>query len=223
LGPGVRYEFDRHWWANQHLKSILLAIHEYADAHSLQLPPAAITDKAGQPLLSWRVAILPFLGQKEAALYNRFHPDEPWDSRHNKDLLQFIPDAYRSESPPPGDAFLTHYQVFIGPGTPLERPGLTWKDFPDGLSQTFLVMEAAEAVPWSKPADMVYDPTAPVPDLCVWCRREGPPFFGFGSKPVLRFHASMCDGSTRSGRAPIDEATLRAWIVRTGKDKPELP
>jgi len=43
--------------------------------------------------LSWRVHLLPFLDQKP--LYDRFHLDEPWDSEHNKKLLEYIPEVLR--------------------------------------------------------------------------------------------------------------------------------
>ena len=55
------------------------------------LMPQDIVDKAGKPLLSWRVAILPFVEQEE--LYAQFKLDEPWDSDNNKKLIakiQFI-------------------------------------------------------------------------------------------------------------------------------------
>src|SRR5262249_31326264 len=37
--------------------------------------------------------------------------------------------------------------------------------FPDGTSNTILVAEAAEAVPWTKPADLYYEPDMPLPKL----------------------------------------------------------
>jgi hypothetical protein len=43
-----------------------------------RLPAPALRDKDGKQLLSWRVALLPFLGEME--LYKQFHLDEPWDS-----------------------------------------------------------------------------------------------------------------------------------------------
>ena len=56
------------------MKQLGLAMHSYHDAYR-NLPPAAICDKDGKPLLSWRVAILPFVeGQ---ALYREFKLDEP--------------------------------------------------------------------------------------------------------------------------------------------------
>jgi len=45
-----------------------------------------VRSRDGKPLLSWRVAILPYLEQQE--LYGQFHHDEPWDSANNKPLSQ---------------------------------------------------------------------------------------------------------------------------------------
>src|SRR5262245_39481877 len=67
--------------SSNNLKEIGLALHNYHAAHN-HFPPAAICDKDGQPLLSWRVAILPYIEQ--ANLYRQFKLDEPWDSEHNK-------------------------------------------------------------------------------------------------------------------------------------------
>ncbi len=36
----------------------------YHDTQGGRLPASAITDKNGKPLLSWRVAILPYLGEQ---------------------------------------------------------------------------------------------------------------------------------------------------------------
>ena len=55
--------------------------------------------------------------------------------------------------------------MFVGPGTGFERDGLKWTDFDDGAANTITVVEAAEAVPWTKPDDLVYDPAAPLPPL----------------------------------------------------------
>ena len=63
--------------ASNDLKQIALAIQSYADKQN-HLPPAAIADNNGRLLLSWRVAILPYLGKE--SLYKQFHLNEPWDS-----------------------------------------------------------------------------------------------------------------------------------------------
>jgi len=80
-----------HFLATSRFKQNLLAIHDYQDLHD-HLPGNAIRNDAGKPLLSWRVAILPFI--EEEALYKRFKLDEPWDSPHNIALLKEMPQTY---------------------------------------------------------------------------------------------------------------------------------
>ena len=73
-------------------KQIGLAIHNYIARHD-SFPPAYTRDKAGKPLLSWRVLILPYIEQD--ALYKEFHLDESWDSPHNRALISKMPATYR--------------------------------------------------------------------------------------------------------------------------------
>ena len=68
-------------------------MHNYREAHG-RFPAPAIQGKDGKPLLSWRVAILPYL--EEDGLYQSFKLDEPWDSPHNKPLLERMPRPLRS-------------------------------------------------------------------------------------------------------------------------------
>jgi hypothetical protein len=46
----------------------------------------------GEPLLSWRVAVLPQLGEED--VYRQFKLDEPWDGPHNRALLSRMPKVY---------------------------------------------------------------------------------------------------------------------------------
>ena len=101
------------------LRMIALAMHNYiGNSKETRFPPAAIR-KDGKPLLSWRVALLPHLEQQ--ALYDQFHLDEPWNSPHNKKLLNKMPDVYapviRTDEPRGS----TYYQVFTGPGALFSR------------------------------------------------------------------------------------------------------
>ncbi len=185
------------------LKAMALAMHNYHDATGTFPTDAAIRDKNGKPLLSWRVAILPYLGQD--GLFRQFKLDEPWDSPHNKSLLPLMPKEYAF----PGEAQelaqgLTHYRVFVGPQTafaPGQRssiPAIT-----DGTSNTIMIVETADAVPWTKPDEVVYDPKAPLPK--------------FGH-PGGWFNVALFDGSVRRVPVGIDEATLRALITANGGD-----
>lgn len=120
------------------LKMIGLAMGNYHDAFGC-LPPAASTEKGGKPLLSWRVAILPYIEQ--AAIYREFRLDEPWDGEHNKKLIARFPNVYGCPSDPHLKPGMTGYQVVIGPGTaftPDYKP-LRSRDFTDGLRTTMLI------------------------------------------------------------------------------------
>src|SRR5262249_61611243 len=110
------------------------------------------TDKDGKPLLSWRVAILPYIDQQE--LYNEFHLDEPWDSAHNKTLIERMPRIYQ---PLHGKAapFTTFYQVFVGNGAAFEKDeSVDFAQFTDGTSNTLLAVEAGKAAPRTNPQDI---------------------------------------------------------------------
>jgi hypothetical protein len=160
------------------------------------------------------VAILPYL-RHEKELAASFNFDEPWDSEHNMQFVARTPYSYRSPLLRPGDddGGLTFYQGIVGPDTAFERPGLTLKDFPNGLSDTFLVVEAEEQVPWSKPGDLAYEPGGPLPKFGHWFSA---PIFRW-KLPVgerLRFQAGMADGLVRGYPVPYDEEEIRACIVR---------
>jgi uncharacterized protein (TIGR03067 family) len=181
------------------LKQLTLAMHNYNDVYK-RLPGPALVDKKGKPLLSWRVAILPFIEQ--GRLYQQFKLDEAWDSPHNKKLLAKMPRLYTPVRGKTKEPHATYYQAFAGPGTafepgkPLRIPG----DFPDGTSNTIMVVEAAEAVPWTKPADLPYDPKKALPKL--------------GGLFPDGFHIALMDGSVRWVSRPFDERLFRLAITR---------
>jgi len=74
------------------LKMLALALHNYYNANK-HFPLPASSSKDGKPLLSWRVYILPYLEQD--SLFRQFHLDEPWDSPHNRTLIDKMPSIYR--------------------------------------------------------------------------------------------------------------------------------
>ena len=76
------------------------------------------------------------------------------------------------------------------------------QDVTDGTSNTFLVVEARNAVPWTKPDDLTFDPGAAA-SLC-----------GAGSSHPGGFNAAMGDGSVRFIRNTIDVNKFRSMITR---------
>ena len=184
---------------NNNLRQIAVAMHGYSDANR-GLPPAAICDKAGKPLLSWRVAILPYLEQD--ALHKQFKLTEAWDSTHNKKLLEKMPRVYDSanDSEKPYD---TNYRVFVGGGALFDLKQKTpLQQVTDGLSNTFMVVEAAESVPWTAPRELEYGPMTKLPKLGV--TRRGV------------FGVAFADGAVRRLATALPEATLRAGITKAG-------
>ncbi len=210
--------------AANNLRQIAIALANYADSNGGRLPPAVLRDREGRALHSWRVLILPYLEQGD--LYREFRLDEPWDSPHNKALLPRMPREYASPRDLPGEAradpYSTFCQVFTGPGTAFEGPrGLRYPhDFPNGTAQTILVVEAAEPVPWTQPADLVYDPHGPLPPLGGVFTGEGR-FSLFGSSREKGFHAGMADGSVRFIQASVNDRLLGQLIRRNDEVPPQ--
>jgi prepilin-type processing-associated H-X9-DG protein len=178
------------------LRQLMLAMHNHHDAHG-RFPTAAIYDKRGKALLSWRVLILPFIEQND--LYKEFHLDEPWDSEHNKKLLDRMPSVYAATGEEKSNR--THYQVFVGKDTCFEgKKGIRIFEIPDGTSNTIMIVEAANAVPWTKPEDLPFDADKPLPKL--------------GGLYPGGFNAAFADGSVRFLKDSIKESTLRLLIQR---------
>jgi prepilin-type processing-associated H-X9-DG protein len=191
---------DRARCANN-LKQIGLALHNYelAEGH---FPPAAITDEQGKPLLSWRVAILKYA---DPGLYERFHQDEPWDSPHNRALLSERPPFYRCPNNASLDNTLGNYQVLVGPGSVFElKEGARLADITDGVSNTIMVVETADPIPWTKPEELPFGPN----ELRL----------PFKTLHKNGFNVLMGDGSVRFLKEDIDPQTFRALVTRAGNE-----
>ncbi len=161
--------------------------------------------------------MLPYLEAEQ--VYREFHLDEPWDSPHNIQLLPRIPRFYAPLDSLPikatSEPHTTFYQVFVGEGTAFEgREGLSMRDdFPNGVSNTILVVEAGEAVPWTKPVDLPYHADRPLPSLGGLFTGQGR-FSLFGPNREKGFNVAFVDGSIRFLRDPVPEETLRKAITR---------
>ena len=192
--------------SSNNLKQVGLGMMNYDSANG-QLPPQAICDKNGKKLLSWRVAILPYVEQD--ALFEQFKLDEPWDSPNNKPLIKRMPKMYMTPAFAPEAADgLTRYQVFSGKNSaftlaeprgggtlvnPNSMSSLT--SSPRGTSNLIFCIEGGDPVIWTKPDDIEYVPGQPLPDL--------KPIY-MGTSMVLRG-----DGSVMSMR----KGTPAAWIA----------
>jgi prepilin-type processing-associated H-X9-DG protein len=187
------------------LKQMALAMQNY-NAMYTSFPSSGIGDPLKpeaqrKPNLSWRVAILPLI--EEIQLYQQFKFDEPWDGPNNIKLLAKMPKLYKLPGDDKTKPDHTHYQVFVGNGAAFEKtrgykiPG----DFPDGLSNTILIVEAENAVPWTKPDDVPFDPSKPIVPLLST-------YFNSGC------NVALADGSVKTLKRSISETTLKNAIRR---------
>jgi len=180
----------------RNLMQIGLAMHEYHDKNG-HFPAAATYDKNGKPLLSWRVALLPYLQQDD--LFRQFKEDEPWHSENNKKLLDRMPAIYGMEGKE------TFYQVFTGKDTAFEgKDGIKIQDINAGLARTILVAEAGKPVPWTKPEEMNYDAGKPLPKL--------------GGLFKDGFHILLADGAVRFIGTKFNEKGMHALIQRNSME-----
>ena len=171
--------------SQNNLEQIGIAFHRYI-FFARDECPNNLVDQNGKPTLSWRVLLLPYLGEEK--LFKKFMLDEPWDSKTNKALIEkmprvFAPIRVKAEK---GETF---YRGFSGADTAFETGKLLkfTESFRDGTSNTILVVEAGEPCIWTKPDDLPFDNRKALPKL-------GGLFDG-------DFHVLIGDGTVAAGKS----------------------
>jgi hypothetical protein len=207
-GPiaAAREDYQRRHAMNR-LKHIGLAMLNYEHEHK-GFPPRATSGTDGKPLLSWRVLILPYLGQQ--ALYDQFHLSEPWDSPHNRTLIAKMPEVYRLPFSTLKDPGKTNYLLPVGPGTVFGgKEPMKLSDIKDGTSYTIMVVEVDDkhAVVWTRPDDLPYDPKEPLR--------------GLGGHVKGGFMAVLCDCSAHFFPLTMKPDSLRAFFSAAAGDSPD--
>jgi CheY-like chemotaxis protein len=172
--------------------------------------------------LSWRVHLLPFLGQEE--LYKRFNLDEPWDSANNLKLVEVMPEIYKSPGVTPKGHSAIHVFVQTDPLQPSTvftdpksnatdgqggAPGTAIGSITDGLSDTVMVVGAGAntAEPWTKPGYLEVG-SAPLKSLGN-ARKQFPVVLAAGTVRVLEFDK-------------LNNKYFRALLTRNGGEDLEI-
>jgi prepilin-type processing-associated H-X9-DG protein len=192
------------------LKQLVLGMHNYHDVHK-SFPAVGSSDASGKMLLSWRVQLLPYVEQQK--LYDQFHLDEPWDSEHNRKLIDKMPEVFRC----PASRFrqeqgLSTYRVVSGEGTVFPgREGIPFKEIKDGTSNTIMLVEVDDdhAVIWTRPEGLPFDPQNPAR--------------GLGGQFEGGFNAAFCDGSVQFLKLPADKENLRRMLLRADGEPVSRP
>eukprot|EP00913_Durusdinium_trenchii_P013357 g12538.t1 len=189
--------------STNNLKQIGIALHNFHDVHK-SFPPHSSYDKRGKKLLSWRVFLLPYL--ENAALFEQFRLNEPWDSEHNKKLIAKMPQVFADPTGQTKGKGKTRYVAPVGASQSFtgKPEGVRIREITDGTSNTIMILEVApkQAVIWTKPDDHEVDLKAVMKGLV-----------GENAKGFL---TAFCDGSVRFLSKSIKPETLKAMFTRNG-------
>ena len=182
------------------LRQLGLALNLYHDTYG-SFPPAYVTDASGTPAHSWRVLLLPQLGEHE--LYAAYRFDEPWNGPHNRELLARMPAVYACPEHQAPESGITRYVAIVGKETIWpEQYAAALHDVRDGSSNTIQLVEWSDSdIAWLEPRDIRYADREQ-----TLARIAHPPGETDGFQHVL-----MADGAIRSIRTQIDRKTYR-WL-----------
>ena len=191
-------------------RTLYVAIYRFHDEFR-QSPTNVQAPSGVRSQLSWRVHLLPFLDQKP--LYGRFKLDEPWDSEHNRALLEFMPEIFQSS---PEAVSTTRVRVLSGKGS-LFATGQRWMQPPDGILNTIMVLETGDPFEqeWTKPDTEIEISSLDYPRL-FGNEKEVKTLLGSGQ--LLRFTADAPSAifralATADGSEILDAQTVQRWLA----------
>lgn len=135
---------------SDNLQAITLAMLIYEKQHG-RLPPAYTVDAEGKPLHSWRVLLLPYLGEGAKKLHEKIRLDEPWDSKHNRQFHDAVVKIYQCPGVKlePGQ---TTYAVVVGEKNAFQPgEGKKLDQFGPNSVNLILVLEGYTPTCWMDP------------------------------------------------------------------------
>jgi hypothetical protein len=113
--------------------------------------PSYTIDENNKPLHSWRVLLLPDIGEKE--LYDKIRLDEPWNSEYNSQFHDYVVPLYQCRSSINRKKGRTNYFLVTGEGSLFDKSG---KLIMDSENQRILLVESSKDVNWMCPVDISY-------------------------------------------------------------------
>ena len=139
------------------LKQIGMGVRAYCDEQGCY-PLPCTRDKAGRPMHSWRLLILPYLINE----HSNYDLNEPWDSPSNRNALARYQHAYccpTAQSWPPYSG-TTNYVAIVGRRAAGRHMDASQKDLDSQQqkAETFLIVETANSeIQWKEPKDIYVD------------------------------------------------------------------
>lgn len=150
------------------MQRIVGALKAYESQYGSLPPPYTLDSTGKKKMHSWRVLILPFLGEHQ--LYSEYKMTEPWDSADNMRLAGRIPDVFACSIDPSAKALgETSYVVVIGARTAFrdvtfnadektkKDEQVELEEITDGQESTALLVEYhASGICWMEPKDLQF-------------------------------------------------------------------
>lgn len=190
------------------MKQFCLAALNYESANREM--PTDIYDDEGNAILSWRVRVLPYM--EAGFLHDNIRLDEPWDSEHNKQFIEQMPEIFKSPSgmAPAGK---TRFLALKGENTMNrgEEP-ISLREITDGTSNTLLYVHANvdQAVIWTKPDDLEFNEARPFNGLL---NEQGFFLGGFVDGHVTRISNSIPKAAMQA-YALFNDGQMIDWEVQ---------
>lgn len=192
------------------LKQIGLGFWTYQDTFR-HFPGAIATRTAGEPIISWRLEIVPFL--ESTNLFTRYQFAQPWNSPANMAVCDFRFHAYCDPRAPHSSRF-THIVMPTGTGTVGEKP-VTLDDITDRHDQTILVMTLQRSdILWHEPRDLSIREITRAPGNPDRILIRGRPFEGG--------YCAFVDGSVAQLPAELKYDTLMAMLTIAGGEAVDM-
>jgi hypothetical protein len=208
-------EAARRSQCKNNLKQLALALANYLDTHGVY--PTA---NAGDPPVSWRVGIAPFIDGND--ILETYDQAQTWDSENNEPLAKrecpvYMCPSRRAPLPATDDQgrFFTDYAMLNGPQTFGEFHPRVPAGIIDGASNTMAIVEATGLnIIWTEPRDAQVNREPLGINFKGTGRSDSPGIMS--SWHVGGAQAAMADGSIRFISQNIDPAVFKALTTAIG-------
>ena len=209
--PGVQSALDatNRVRCSNNLRLVGSALLLYESANGA-FPPAAYTDDLGNPTISWRVAILPYLEYSDT--YRAFDPKQPWDRPKNRSFANVPLSRFNCPSDPRPSWYSAdaNYVRIVGKDTVggMRNEAVKLSDITDGPANTIMVVEVSGLnIHWAEPRDVTVEEFMEIVARSATQGRRSPHPGGF--------NAVMADGTVHFIKNTINpEKRSKAQIDR---------
>jgi len=144
---------------SENLRQIGLALQQYHNEYG-SFPPCSVAGPTENVEYSWRVVLLPYLG--EIGLHHAYSFDQPWNGEENQYLADGRPDVFRCPQHAGLSDTETSYVMIVRISPDADEPTpLSLAQLDGDLSQIPLVVEVGSSgISWTQPRDMTIEEIA---------------------------------------------------------------